>query len=45
MKMTADFLVQRIAYDVPEQDLRVDMSRLPALPRSGFVISNVSPQV
>lgn len=26
-------------YDVPEQDLRVDLSRMPALPADGFVIA------
>jgi len=41
MKVAVDFLARRIAYDVPEQDLRIDLSRLPALPRSRFVISNV----
>ncbi|MHB0672186.1 cytochrome P450 [Roseomonas mucosa] len=41
MKVVVDFLARRIAYDVPEQDLRIDYSRLPALPRSRFVISNV----
>lgn len=44
MKVATDFLVRHIAYDVPEQDLRIDMSRLPALPRSGFVIGQVSLQ-
>jgi len=32
-------LVDRTTYEVPDQDLTVDLSRLPALPRSGFVIS------
>ena len=41
LKRTAVFLASRIRYDVPEQELQVDMTRLPALPRSGFVISNV----
>jgi fatty-acid peroxygenase len=45
MKVAVDFLARHIAYDVPEQDLRIDMSRLPALPRSGFVISHVRPRV
>jgi fatty-acid peroxygenase len=30
-----------LAYDVPRQDLTIDLARLPALPRSGLVISNV----
>lgn len=41
MKMAADFLANRIGYDVPRQDLRIDMRRLPALPADGFVIANV----
>lgn len=41
MKLTADILAQRMTYEVPQQDLRIDWSRLPALPRSRFVISNV----
>nr|WP_264185562.1 cytochrome P450 [Roseicella aerolata] len=41
MKVAVDFLARRIAYDVPDQDLRIELSRLPALPRSRFVISNV----
>ena len=41
MKVAADFLARRIVYDVPEQDLRINYSRLPALPRSRFVIGNV----
>jgi hypothetical protein len=30
-----------MTYDVPEQDVRIDFSRVPALPHSRFVISNV----
>lgn len=41
MKVAALFLAQAVQYDVPQQDLRIAMTRLPALPRSGFVISNV----
>lgn len=41
MKVASDFLARRIRYDVPLQDLRIDPSRLPALPRSRFVIRNV----
>lgn len=38
IKVAVNFFVGGIAYDVPEQDLRIDFARLPALPRSGFVI-------
>lgn len=41
MKVAAVFLAQAIEYDVPSQDLGVAMTRLPALPRSDFIISNV----
>lgn len=41
MRVALQFLTTRIGYDVPEQDLSISMTRLPALPRSQFVISNV----
>ena len=41
MKESTRFLATQISYDVPDQDLRIAFSRLPAIPRSGFVISNV----
>lgn len=41
MRTAIDFLTRTIRYDVPTQDLRVDASRLPALPRSRFVITAV----
>ena len=41
MKVALDFLGRRIKYDVPEQDLRIDYSRLPALPRNRFIFGNV----
>lgn len=41
MDMTLDFLVNSIQYDVPPQDLEVSYSRMPTMPQSGFVISNV----
>jgi fatty-acid peroxygenase len=42
MKQASDVLTKRIRYQVPEQDLRIDYSRLPALPQSRFIISRVS---
>lgn len=41
MKVALDFLVFRLNYDVPDQDLNIDWGRLPAIPKSRFVISNV----
>jgi fatty-acid peroxygenase len=41
MKVALSFLTAGMSYDVPPQDLRIDYSRLPALPRSHFIIGNV----
>ena len=41
MKVAADVLGRRLSYEVPAQDLSIDYARLPALPRSRFVIRNV----
>ena len=41
MKETLRFLTQAITYDVPTQNLKVSLSRLPAIPQSRFVLSNV----
>lgn len=42
-KAACAFLVREIRYDVPPQDLRLTRRRLPALPRSRFVMTNVRP--
>lgn len=41
MKVAVDSLVNHMKYGVEEQDLRIDYSRLPALPRSRFIITHV----
>lgn len=41
MEMTLDFLVNAIAYTVPAQNLELSLSRVPAIPKSRFVITNV----
>lgn len=41
MITTLKFLTQSITYSVPQQNLKVSLSRLPAIPKSRFVISNV----
>jgi len=41
MKEAVRLLTRSIRYDVPEQDLNIDLSRFPTLPRSRFVISNI----
>jgi fatty-acid peroxygenase len=43
MKEGVRLLTTAMQYDVPPQDLRVDLSRLPSVPRSRFVIANVRP--
>jgi fatty-acid peroxygenase len=42
-QVAAQFLATGMSYEVPPQDLEIDESRLPALPRSRFVITNVRP--
>ncbi|MEX2599522.1 MAG: cytochrome P450 [Dehalococcoidia bacterium] len=41
LKAAVDMLTRRMRYDVPEQDLRVPLSKMPTAPKSGFVIANV----
>lgn len=41
MKTAVRMLVSAMTYEVPEQDLQIDMSRMPALPTSRFVMTNV----
>jgi fatty-acid peroxygenase len=41
MKVAVDFLTRSMTYAVPPQDLRIDLSRMPAIPKSRFVIRDV----
>ncbi|MBM7644898.1 fatty-acid peroxygenase [Scopulibacillus daqui] len=41
MKTSFDFLTKHIEYQVPDQDLRYSLVRVPTLPNSRFAISNV----
>ncbi|WP_157270321.1 cytochrome P450 [Azohydromonas aeria] len=41
MMLSLDWLLHRMRYEVPAQDLELDMGRLPALPREGLVIGAV----
>lgn len=41
MKATLRFLTQAITYDVPPQNLKVSLSRLPTIPKSRFILNNV----
>lgn len=43
MKRAVRQLVSRIRYDVPPQDLSIDLGRMPALPKSRFVMTNIRP--
>ncbi|WP_172199828.1 cytochrome P450 [Saccharibacillus qingshengii] len=41
MAVSLEFLANRLEYEVPEQDLGLSLSRMPALPESRFVMKNV----
>jgi fatty-acid peroxygenase len=41
VEVAARLLATAMDYDVPPQDLRIDLSRMPAMPRSRFMIRNV----
>lgn len=41
MKEVINFLVNKIDFQVPEQDLAYSMKRIPTLPESGFIITSI----
>ncbi|HEX8328569.1 MAG TPA: cytochrome P450 [Hymenobacter sp.] len=41
IKQAVLFLARCLRYDVPPQDLSYDLTRMPTLPRSGFIMRNV----
>ncbi|WP_180954589.1 cytochrome P450 [Bacillus sp. V5-8f] len=41
MKASLDFLVNKLEYEVPKQDLSYSLSKMPTLPQSRFIISNI----
>jgi fatty-acid peroxygenase len=43
LKGAVEFLEREAHYRVPEQDLTVSLSRMPAMPKSGFVIEALPP--
>ena len=43
LKLALHALTMSMTYTVPKQDLRMSLSRIPTLPRSRFIISNVRP--
>jgi fatty-acid peroxygenase len=42
MERSLNFLVNRIDYDVPPQDLSINLAQMPTLPQSRFRITNVT---
>lgn len=43
MNQAATFLTREMAYDMPSQDLTISLSTMPAKPRSGVVLDNITP--
>jgi fatty-acid peroxygenase len=41
VKRPVRLLTESMSYGVPEQDLRISLSRMPAIPESRFVISDM----
>ncbi|MBD8033178.1 cytochrome P450 [Solibacillus merdavium] len=41
MKVSLDFLVNKMTYDIPEQDLSYSKVSIPSLPKSNFIMKNV----
>lgn len=41
MKVSLDFLINRLEYEVPLQDLSYPLNRIPAIPRSRIIMTNV----
>lgn len=44
MKVSLNFLVNNMEYEVPAQDLSYSLSKMPTLPKSGFIMSNIKPK-
>ena len=45
MEETMKYFAGKISYDVPEQDLTVDLNSIPGYIKSGFIIENVQENV
>lgn len=43
MKRCLAIMVNKMDYTVPEQDLDVSMTKMPSVPKSGFIMRNVQP--
>lgn len=44
MKHSLDFLVNKISYEVPEQDLSFSLGRIPTYPESGYIMNRIRRQ-
>lgn len=44
MKTSIDFLVNKIEYEVPDQDLSYCLGRIPTFPKSGLTMNNIRPK-
>ena len=44
MQQALHILTEQIEYEVPPQDLSIDLARVPAMPASKFVLSHVRPK-
>ncbi|MEO4054890.1 cytochrome P450 [Solibacillus sp. CAU 1738] len=41
MKVSLDYLVNKMQYDIPEQDLSFDLNDIPSIPKSKIILENV----
>lgn len=41
MEILTDFLINKISYEVPEQDIGYSMVKVPTVPKSGMVLKNI----
>lgn len=41
MKISLDFLIHKIEFDVPKQNLEYSLIKIPSLPEDGFIMSNI----
>ena len=45
MKVSLDYLVNQMKYEVPDQDLSYSLVSMPSIPKSKVVIKNVKPKL
>ncbi|EIJ77549.1 fatty acid alpha hydroxylase, cytochrome P450 (plasmid) [Bacillus methanolicus MGA3] len=45
MKVSLDYLTNRMDYEVPDQDLSFSMASMPSIPHSKVVIKNVKKRI